>query len=110
MSQQSGLLQTPGLLLQPQEARIITTAAEQPKAPYKLIYSVSGAPQHDRQPHPETAKRIPAILAALDNAGVTSQQHADKVTASGMKDTLSCLSWNAYECLSSLVVLECLSA
>lgn len=58
--------------------RVITTAAEQPKAPCKLFYAVSGAPQHDRQPHPETAKRIPAVLSALEHAGVTSQQHADK--------------------------------
>lgn len=45
----------------------------------KLVYAVSGAPQHDRQPHPETAKRVPAILAALERTGVTSSAHADKV-------------------------------
>lgn len=45
----------------------------------KLFYAVSGAPQHDRQPHPETAKRVPAILAALERAGVTSPAHAGKV-------------------------------
>ncbi len=45
----------------------------------KLVYAVSGAPQHDRQPHPETAKRVPAILAALERTGVTSSAHGDKV-------------------------------
>ena len=45
----------------------------------KLVYIVSGAPQHDRQPHPETAKRVPAILAALELTGVMSSAHADKV-------------------------------
>ena len=45
----------------------------------KLVYAVSGAPQHDRQPHPETARRVPAILAALERTGVTSSAHADKV-------------------------------
>lgn len=60
----------------------------------KLIYAVSGAPQHDRQPHPETAKRIPAILSALENAGVTSQQHVDKVriqdTMHGLRSSEAC--------------------
>ena len=45
----------------------------------KLFYAVSGAPQHDRQPHPETAKRVPAILAALERTGVASPAHAGKV-------------------------------
>lgn len=45
----------------------------------KLFYVVAGAPQHDRQPHPETAKRVPAIMAALERTGVTSSVHGDKV-------------------------------
>ncbi len=54
-------------------------ALQQEAVSSKLVYAVSGAPQHDRQPHPETAKRVPAILAALERTGVTSSAHADKV-------------------------------
>lgn len=52
--------------------------AQQEGVTSKLLYMVSGAPQHDRQPHPETAKRVPAILAALERTGVMSSAHADK--------------------------------
>ena len=45
----------------------------------KLLFTVSGAPQHDLQPHPETAKRIPAILKALRDAGVTPEQRGPQV-------------------------------
>ena len=57
----------------------MTCASQQDVGSSKLFYAVSGAPQHDRQPHPETAKRVPAILAALDRVGVTAPAHADKV-------------------------------
>lgn len=57
----------------------MTCASQQDMGSNKLFYAVSGAPQHDRQPHPETAKRVPAILAALERTGVTSPAHAGKV-------------------------------
>lgn len=57
----------------------MTYASQQDTRSNKLFYAVSGAPQHDRQPHPETAKRVPAILAALERTGVTSSAHAEKV-------------------------------
>ena len=57
----------------------MTCASQQDMGNNKLFYAVSGAPQHDRQPHPETARRVPAILAALERTGVTSPAHADKV-------------------------------
>ena len=57
----------------------MTCASHQDIGSSKLFYAVSGAPQHDRQPHPETAKRVTAILAALERTGVTASAHADKV-------------------------------
>lgn len=57
----------------------MTCASQQDQGGNKLFYAVSGAPQHDRQPHPETAKRVPAILAALERTGVTAPALADKV-------------------------------
>ena len=61
----------------------------------KLLFTVAGAPQHDLQPHPETAKRIPAILKALRDAGVTPEQRGPQVNQQCLSAVLSWLSRHA---------------
>ncbi|KAK9828772.1 hypothetical protein WJX72_002008 [[Myrmecia] bisecta] len=45
----------------------------------RVVYIVSGAPEHDRKGHPETAARVPAILDELKAAGVTAERQGGKL-------------------------------
>ena len=46
----------------------------------RLVYAIAPAAQHDHYGHPECAARVPAILSALDKAGLTDTALPQQVT------------------------------